>query len=911
MIQSKSASNSKAYFSEALIKTDYYLQNQELKGFFHGRLAERLGIHGEVTQERFFALCDNRHPHTGETITPNMKDNRTVSYDINMHAPKSVSILHALSKDDHVLVAFRESVHDTMKEIEADSLTRVRMGAQSGDRKSGEILYADFIHQTARPANGQAPDPHLHVHCVTMNTVWDATEQRVKAGQFREIKRNMPYYEAYFHKSLSDRLMALGYDVRKTDKSFEVVGIPQEAIDLFSKRTDQIGRVAKEKGITGVKEKSELGARTRDRKRKDLTMGELKKIWIEQIRKEGLDTIESDQPIRYAMPINRQVLSARNCLDHSFAHHFERASVTRVTSVMGTALRQSIGNPSLSADHLRRQFEEDSRVIKVMENMQELCTTKEVLQEEKAMVALAQQGINTMPPLYSAPPSLSATGQQAMAITHVLTATSQVSIIRGVAGAGKTTLLAELSEKVKESGKQIFVFAPSADASRGTLRKEGHERADTVARLLTDKNLQEQISHQVVFIDEAGLLGTRDTKKLLELTQQYNARLILAGDTRQHAAVVRGDALRILSKIAGIRPAEVNKIYRQQSQEYRQAISELASGKVQGGFERLDRIGFIREVEPEKPHDALIEDYVIAVKKGKSTLIITPTHEQGRRLTDDLREYLKKEKLLGKDEITRERLQSLNLTMAEKQDARTFRAGQTVQFNQHAKGIKRGSIWTVVEAKEGTVTIRDETNRIIYLPLHQSDRYEVFEKRSISVAKGDRIRITRNGQDQNQERLSNGQLLEVISVKKDGEIKLQNAISKCRYTLGKEFQHFTHAHCMTSHASQGRTVDEVFIAQPSATFPASDAKQFYVSASRGRDKATFYTDDRAALLEHVSRLGDRQSAMELVGYHEKHLAYVQQKQRNGYYKPPLQNTKMTTDKAHTVKYKDGQHEPAV
>ncbi|MCY1234132.1 hypothetical protein D9M72_467040 [compost metagenome] len=92
-----------------------------------------------------------------------------------------------------------------------------------------------------------------------------------------------------------------------------------------------------------------------------------------------------------------------------------------------------------------------------------------------------------------------------------------------------------------------------------------------------------------------------------------------------------------------------------------------------------------------------------------------------------------------------------------------------------------------------------------------------------------------------------------------------NPVSKNTYHLDRDFGHIDHAHCVTSYASQGKTVDEVFIHQPSATFPATDSKQFYVSVSRGRDSVHIYTDDKIQLLEYASEAGDRQSALELVG----------------------------------------------
>ena len=129
--------------------------------------------------------------------------------------------------------------------------------------------------------------------------------------------------------------------------------------------------------------------------------------------------------------------------------------------------------------------------------------------------------------------------------------------------------------------------------------------------------------------------------------------------------------------------------------------------------------------------------------------------------------------------------------------------------------------------------------------------------------------------------MNNGQSMEVVSIsKKTGEITLRNPKSKATYKVDKDFGHLNHAYCVTSYASQGKTVDEVFISQPASTFPATDAKQFYVSVSRAREKAHIYTDDKTGLLEHAAELGDRQSAIELTSKKMKHHDYIQKIERD-------------------------------
>ncbi len=878
MVQSKSAGHAKAYFSDALSKSDYYLDEQELNGQFQGKIAERLGITGLATKENFFALCENKNPATGEHLTPRTKEERTTGYDINFHCPKSVSILHALEKDDHLLQAFHQSVRDTMLDIEADSKTRVRKSGKYEDRETGELVWADFVHQTARPVEGFSPDPHLHCHCFVFNVTWDNVENRMKAAQFRDIKRDMPYYQAKFHKTFSDRLISLGYQINRTDKSFEIAGVPKNVVDLFSKRTDEIGRVAKEKGITDAKELSELGARTRAKKEKGLTMTALKEEWRKQIHALDPNKKSGDNVIRHAPEKERVPLESRQCVDHALLHCFERASVMDGRRILERAYRFGLGNNLVSVDMITKKFKEDKRIIHVTEKSRTLCTTKEVLAEEKRMVDLAKNGQGKHRPLYEKAPEVNLAGQQAEAVKHVLTTSHMVSIIRGAAGTGKTTLMKEAISLMEKAGKQVTVVAPTAQASRGVLKGEGFQNAETVAMLLTDQKMQVKLKNQVLWVDEAGLLGTKDMTALLDLATKQNAQLILGGDTKQHASVVRGDALRILNTVAHIQTAEVSKIYRQKNVEYRSAVDDLSKGDIKTAFEKLDNMGYIQSVDQMKPNKQLIDDYVQTVIKGKSALIISPTHAQGEEVTKEIRERLRDEGIIGKKEIIATRFSNLNMTEAEKSDTRNFKQGQIVQFNQNTPGFNRGSIWSVESIDEKAIHVQNTNGEIKQLPTVKSSAYDVYKKSELNLSKGDRVRITRNGFDADKKRLNNGQTLEVASVSKNGKIVLRN--DNNTYTLDKNFGHITHAHCITSYASQGKTVDEIFISQPAATFPATDAKQFYVSVSRGRDRARIYTDNKTELLHHAAELGERQSALELTGKTKSHKEFVQQLQRS-------------------------------
>src|SRR5207302_7873075 len=385
MLRVIASRNAKEYYAESLKREDYYTEGQEIRGEWQGIGAERLGLSGVVDHAAFDALCENRRPGTDERLTQRNKGNRIVGYDFNFHCPKSVSVVYEFTRDERILAAFKSSVNQTMREIESEIKTRVRQKGANENRTTGNMVWAEFVHFTARPVNG-FPDPHLHAHCYAFNTTWDEAEKKWKAGQFRDLKADAPYFEAAFHARFARQLAEAGYRIERTAKGWELAGVPKRVLDEFSRRTEQVERKAKELGITSAKGKDGLAALTRERKHKQLSKTELRELWDKRISKDERAAIENS--LRQSGSGSPRI-SEMKAMDFAIQHCYERASIVTDKELLRQALRYGVGD--VNVEQVKRQLLRDE-FIKEDANGHQWFTTNQVLGEERRLIDFVQSG---------------------------------------------------------------------------------------------------------------------------------------------------------------------------------------------------------------------------------------------------------------------------------------------------------------------------------------------------------------------------------------------------------------------------------------------------------------------------------------------------------------------------------------
>ena len=871
----------KDYFTEHLSKSDYYMRDsQEIAGEWHGRGAELLGLSGTVDKENYFRLCENINPLTGEQLTPRVKADRRVLYDFTFDAPKSVTLAYELGGDDRVMDAFRESVKETMGEMEDAMRVRVRKNGAREDRQTCNMLWGEFLHRTTRPVDG-IPDPQLHCHAVAFNATFDPQEDRWKAGEFEHLVRDKGYFQAAFHSRLAEKLSSLGYGIERDGTSFKLAGIDRATTQEFSRRTALIEAEAKRLGVTNPKTLRELGRRTREAKPEiQMSMTELREQWNKRLGQGAREAISQAREGQASVG-----LDAGQAVDYAVSHCFERESAVTKKKLLQTALTHSFGTASVK--DVRNAALRDSILHNDVKGRRYV-TTKDVLREEQAMIDFARQGRATRDKrggygTINLDPQLS--DEQRNAALTILNSRDRVTGLNGGAGTGKTRMMQATVAAIEANGKQVFTYAPSAEASHGVLKSEGFSNAETVERLLVDEKMQKQINGQVLWVDEAGLLSVKDMKRLFDVAKQQNARVILSGDSAQHNAVLRGDALRVLENNSAMQFASLTQIRRQTNETYRNAIAAISQGdklgkdgktKLEAGLAALDNMGAIIEVQGPERYKQIAEDYadIITQRKAngefKTSLVVAPTHAEIRHVTDAIRDTLKESGRLSTKEREFTTLRSRNLTEAERSDAGSYLPGEVVQFHQNAKGFKRGERVTIADAGIAGVNVTRSDGSNALLPFSELKKFQVYQPQTLRLAEGDKLRVTMNGftretrrgllGSRGKDRLNNGAVYDVEGFTRQGDIKLSNG-----FVVPKDYGGLTHGYVVTSHASQGKTVDVPLVALGSESFAAANREQLYVSLSRGREAVRLYTDDKAAMLDAVQSSGARLSATELMG----------------------------------------------
>ena len=319
-------------------------------------------------------------------------------------------------------------------------------------------------------------------------------------------------------------------------------------------------------------------------------------------------------------------------------------------------------------------------------------------------------------------------GEQAEALTHV-TDGRDLGIVVGYAGTGKSAMLGVAREVWEAAGYEVRGVALSGIAAEN-LESGSGIASRTIASMEHGWGQGRDVltSRDVLVIDEAGMVGTRQLERVLSHAAEAGAKVVLVGDPQQLQSIEAGAALRSLHERHG--GAEIGEVRRQREDWQRDATRDLATGRTGDAIHAYDTHGMAHTAATrEQARDDLIGrwDRERQASPDQSRIILTHTNDEVRALNDAARGRMREAGDLGDD---------VRLTV--ERGARSFASGDRVMFLQNERGlvVKNGTLGTVEQVSERSMSVRTDDGRSVAFDLKDYDRIDHGYAATIHKAQG-------------------------------------------------------------------------------------------------------------------------------------------------------------------------------
>ncbi|WP_084386325.1 MobF family relaxase [Castellaniella caeni] len=652
-------SHSQIYRARAALATHYYADQADdyysrdgSAATWQGDGARRLGAVGAIDPVRFKAMLQGDFGH-GITASQSVRKDAKAraALDLTFGAPKSITLQALIGGDERLIQANDDAVATALAYVEQHlAMGRRKESGKSRVEHTGNLIIAKFRHETARPTEDAAPDPHLHVHALLMNLTQRADGQWVALSN-EQIFQLLRVTDSIYQATLERNVRALGYAVRHEKNHIELAHISREQIEFFSKRSAGITAELTARGTSRDQAphalRQGITLAHRQQKTQAYSRAELQHEWQASAQaigmrfdQAGLQT--SVQPQQEAS--NASNLVAQASLSWAIQHLAERESVVPLADLLQSAVRHAGGHTDVTT--IQSAIQARVQAGTLIQEAPHYCSTQdmkatpmtrdgwaaEVVRlrgaSQDAALQLVDQAITQGRLLMESPryatrkayeaesrilaaeangrrawqaPITSAMAEaglderltpgQREAVMLIASDTDQISGIQGLAGTGKSFALQNAQTILQQKGHSLVALAPYGGMVRN-LRKDGVP-ANTVASVLAARDKRaftSQLGPQtVVVIDEAGVVPVRQMDRLLALIQPTGAKVVLLGDTAQTKAIEAGRAFAMLQE-HGMKTVLMGDIQRQRSERLRQAVQLAASGQASRSLPLLDRV---------------------------------------------------------------------------------------------------------------------------------------------------------------------------------------------------------------------------------------------------------------------------------------------------------------------------------
>jgi hypothetical protein len=692
------------------------------------------------------------------------------------------------------------------------------------------LVVTTFEHGTNRLLQAQ-----LHTHAILMN-LGVAADGKTRAIYTKLLFQHKKVLGAYYRAHLAHLLESeLGFSLIRKGDSFEIDGVPDDLIQVHSKRRRQILAFLKrnKKDKHDAVAAAEAALKTRRTKRDIPPRAQLFERWREDNRTRGfteasiaeLPRPKSRNP---AEDLSRALASAKDRMADRYSHFSLREFLFEALLEAPKWGLPPEAIPQAAAEYLASSA--DIVALRTIDGKPHY-TTRAILKQEARLLSQTTRLRRSSGPkanhhrvekTLSRFPDLRP--DQARAVRYLTRGKGRLRILCGKAGTGKTTTL-RVARKIwlkqgyrvigmTSTGKAAKVLESATDIQTETIHRRmadykadprwaARHRVKQFIRALLGKPTYRHRKPKpvkidkrtIVVVDEAGMVNTRHMRMIMREVLQGGGTLVLLGDPTQLPPVEGAAPFQSICRRAGY--TELTQICRQEDQWAREAVQLFSQGKP-GKALRLyaaHRLVTVRD-DRDEAMKALVFDWTAVglTSPEQATVLVATNYES-----------------------------------------------ETASRLCQVKRLEAGCL----DARH-SMEIRDEdpSKGINYVN---------------TVYVGDRVLFTHNDY---RYRVENGAVGTVIALKpslfrESIAVKLDDG--RRVIIPAKKFPHMRLGYAMTTHKAQGVTVPEVFVL---AGGPMQNLPISYVQASRACRRTRFYTE-KALLDEYLEEIEDSPLAKQM------------------------------------------------
>jgi Ti-type conjugative transfer relaxase TraA len=319
-------------------------------------------------------------------------------------------------------------------------------------------------------------------------------------------------------------------------------------------------------------------------------------------------------------------------------------------------------------------------------------------------------------------------GEQADALAHI-TDGRDLGVVVGYAGTGKSAMLGVARDAWEAAGYEVRGVALSGIAAEN-LESGSGIASRTIASMQHgwEKGRDTLTARDVLVIDEAGMVGTRQLERVLSHAAEAGAKVVLVGDPQQLQSIEAGAAFRSIFERQG--GAEIAEVRRQREDWQRDATRDLATGRTGEAIQAYDTRGMVHAAPTrDQARDDLIDrwDRDRQASPDQSRIILTHTNDEVRELNEAARDRMRAAGDLGDD-----------VRLAVERGERSFASGDRIMFlqNERGLGVKNGTLGTIEQVNSQSMTVRSDDGRKVSFDLKDYDRIDHGYAATIHKAQG-------------------------------------------------------------------------------------------------------------------------------------------------------------------------------